>query len=123
MKILLADDELRLRKVVVLHLKKNGFTVAEASNGQKALDILEEFEPDVIILDIMMPEKDGIETCKEIRAMEKYKDTPIILLTAKSGAEDIDIGLKAGANEYVTKPFSPKVLIEKINNLIKEELQ
>lgn len=121
MRILLADDELRLRKVVVLHLKKNGFTVAEASNGQKALDILEEFEPDVIILDIMMPEKDGIETCKEIRAMKKYKDTPIILLTAKSGAEDIDVGLKAGANEYVTKPFSPKVLIEKINSLIKEE--
>ncbi len=121
MKILIADDELRLRKVVVLHLKKNGFIVAEANNGQKALEILEDFDPDIIILDIMMPEKDGIETCKEIRLMDKYKDTPIILLTAKSGSEDIEEGLKAGANEYVTKPFSPKTLIEKINNFANEE--
>ena len=120
MKILIADDELRLRKVVVLHLKKNGFTVAEANNGQKALDILDDFEPDVIILDIMMPVKDGIETCKEIRTMEKYKDTPIILLTAKSGVEDIEVGLQAGANEYITKPFSPKTLVEKVNNFLSE---
>jgi DNA-binding response OmpR family regulator len=123
MKILIADDELRLRKVVVLHLKKNGFEVVEASNGQKALDLLNTFEPDIIILDIMMPEKDGIEACKEIRSIEKYKNTPIILLTAKSGADDVEEGLEAGANEYITKPFSPKTLIEKINNLINEEIK
>ena len=122
MKILIADDELRLRKVVVLHLKKQGFIVAEANNGKKALEIIDDFNPDIIILDVMMPEKDGIDTCREIRKNEKFKDTPIILLTAKSGEDDIDTGLKAGANEYITKPFSPKLLIQKINGLIDKEV-
>lgn len=119
MKILIADDELRLRKVVTLHLKKSGFEVVEASNGQQALDVVESVNPDIIVLDIMMPEVDGLTACREIRKIDDFKDTPIILLTAKATADDIRIGEEAGATEYITKPFSPKLLIEKINNLLR----
>lgn len=114
MKILLADDELRLRKVVVLHLKKAGFDVIEANNGKQALEFAKSQNPDVIVLDIMMPEMDGITACKEIRKLPEHRDTPIVMLTAKATSDDIQIGKEAGANEYLTKPFSPKELIDKI---------
>ncbi len=117
MKILLADDELRLRKVVVLHLKKAGFDVVEANNGKQALEFAKTQNPDVIVLDIMMPEMDGITACKEIRKLPEHKDTPIIMLTAKATSDDIQMGKEAGANEYLTKPFSPKELIDKIQGL------
>lgn len=118
MKILIADDELRLRKVVTLHLKKSGFEVTEANNGQQAVDIVADVSPDIIVLDIMMPEMDGLTACVKIREMSQFKDTPIILLTAKSSADDVKAGKNAGATEYITKPFSPKLLIETINNII-----
>lgn len=117
MKILLADDELRLRKVVVLHLKKAGFDVIEANNGKQALEFAKNQNPDVIVLDIMMPEMDGITACKEIRKLPEHRDTPIVMLTAKATSDDIQIGKEAGANEYLTKPFSPKELIDKIQGL------
>lgn len=117
MKILLADDELRLRKVVVLHLKKAGFDVIEANNGKQALEFAKSQNPDVIVLDIMMPEMDGITACKEIRKLPEHRDTPIVMLTAKATSDDIQIGKEAGANEYLTKPFSPKELIDKIQGL------
>ncbi|MCX8084466.1 MAG: response regulator [Calditerrivibrio sp.] len=120
MKVLLADDELRLRKVVVLHLKKAGFDVIEASNGKQALELAIKSNPEIIVLDIMMPEMDGITTCKELRKHEEFKSIPIIMLTAKATEQDIKIGKEAGANEYLTKPFSPKELVDKIMELKKQ---
>lgn len=117
MKVLIADDELRLRKVVALHLKKSGFDVREAGNGQQAIDLAKADKPDVIVLDIMMPEKTGLEACKELRQDPAFNKTPIILLTAKAEADDKQVGKDAGASEYITKPFSPKDLIDKINQL------
>lgn len=116
MKILIADDELRLRKVVSLHLKKAGYSVVETSNGKLAVELAEESAYDCIILDIMMPEMDGIEACKRIR--EKLgSDIPVIMLTAKADASDVEEGIEAGADAYLTKPFSPRELIEKIGEL------
>ena len=117
MKILLADDELRLRKVVVLHLKKFGFDVIEANNGKQAIDLAMTSKPDIIVLDIMMPEMDGISACKKLREFPEFKNTPIIMLTAKATPDDIKAGKDAGANEYLTKPFSPKELVDKIQGI------
>lgn len=115
MKILIADDELRLRKVVALHLKKAGFNVLEAGNGRQALDMAREQKPDLIVLDVMMPEMNGLEACSAIKSDPELSATPIILLTAMAEAEDIEKGSNAGAEYYLTKPFSPKELIDKIN--------
>jgi DNA-binding response OmpR family regulator len=116
MKVLIADDELRLRKVVSLHLKKSGFEVTEAGNGQQAVELAKEIVPDVIVLDVMMPEKTGLEACEEIKSEENLKDIPVILLTAMAESEDIKKGKNAGADEYLTKPFSPKELIDLIKS-------
>ncbi|ADR19674.1 response regulator transcription factor [Calditerrivibrio nitroreducens] len=118
MKVLLADDELRLRKVVVLHLKKAGFDVIEASNGKQAVELAKIHNPEIIVLDVMMPEMDGITACKEFRKSPEFAKTPIIMLTAKATSDDIEVGKSAGASEYLTKPFSPKELIEKIQELM-----
>lgn len=116
MKVLIADDELRLRKVVALHLKKSGFEVFEAGNGQQAVDIAAEVKPDVIVLDVMMPEKTGLEACAEIKANESLKNIPVILLTAMAESDDIKKGKDVGADEYLTKPFSPRELIDMIKS-------
>ncbi|PLX67075.1 MAG: response regulator [Denitrovibrio sp.] len=118
MKVLIADDELRLRKVVALHLKKSGFEVIEAGNGQQAVEIAVEVNPDVIVLDVMMPEKTGLEACAELKATEQCKNTPIILLTAMAESEDLKKGEEAGADAYLTKPFSPKELIDIIKSKV-----
>lgn len=116
MKVLIADDELRLRKVVALHLKKSGFEVFEAGNGQQAVDIAREVRPDVIVMDVMMPEKTGLEACDEIKADDALKAIPVILLTAMAESDDIKKGKDVGADEYLTKPFSPKELIDMIKS-------
>ncbi|MEF3254033.1 MAG: response regulator [Deferribacterales bacterium] len=120
MKVLLSDDELRLRKVIVLHLKKLNYEVIEASNGLQAVEMAKNNNPDVIVLDIMMPEMDGLTACREIRKIEGFENKPIIMLTAKATESDIQEGLKNGASAYLTKPFSPKELVDKIEELIKK---
>ncbi|TCK62003.1 response regulator transcription factor [Seleniivibrio woodruffii] len=116
MKVLIADDELRLRKVVSLHLKKSGFDVFEAGNGQQAVDMAKEIIPDVIVLDVMMPEKTGLEACAELKAHPELSKIPVVLLTAMAEADDMKKGRDAGADEYLTKPFSPKELIDIIRS-------
>jgi len=116
MKVLIADDELRLRKVVSLHLKKSGFDVIEANNGKQALELAKENLPDIIVLDVMMPEMTGLEACAAIKAEEAFSNVPVILLTAMAESEDIKKGEEAGADTYLTKPFSPKELIDVIKS-------
>ncbi len=118
MRILIADDELRLRKVVSLHLKKSGFDVYEAGNGQQAVDMAKELLPDVIVLDVMMPEKTGLEACAEIKSIRELASIPVVLLTAMAESDDIKKGREAGADEYLTKPFSPKELIDIIKSRV-----
>lgn len=115
-KILFAEDEKALRDITSLFLRKNGFEVDTASNGNEAAELAEDNIYDIIILDIMMPGMDGKEVCKVIR--KKY-DVPVIFLTALGEENDIVQGYEVGADEYVTKPFSTKLLLVKINALIK----
>ncbi len=116
-KILMADDESRMRKLVRDFLAKEGYEVLEAADGSEALDIFyENNDISLIILDVMMPNIDGLEVCREIRSQSKI---PIILLTAKSEERDELQGFDSGADEYISKPFSPKILVARVNALLR----
>lgn len=118
-RILVVDDEEDIVEFVSYNLKKEGFNVSTARNGLSAVQIAREFKPHLILLDIMMPEMDGIETCEQIRAIPALSDTLIAFLTAR--AEDFSqiAGFSAGADDYITKPVRPKVLISRILALLK----
>jgi len=117
LKILVVDDETRMRKLVRDFLIRSDFEVIEASDGVEAIERFEE-NPDVslIILDVMMPRKDGYETLKEIRSQSKV---PVIMLTAKSDETDELLGFKYGVDEYITKPFSPKILVARVDAILR----
>ncbi|SHF08385.1 response regulator transcription factor [Clostridium fallax] len=114
--ILLVEDELRIRFLLRDYFLKEGYKILEAENGKEALDIFSKNKVNIIILDIMMPELDGFTVCKKIR---ETSTIPIIMLTAKSEEEDKLLGYDLGADDYVTKPFSPKVLVAKVKALLK----
>ena len=115
--VLIVDDEERIRNLIEAYLKKEGYTVICASDGIEALELFNKNKIDIIVLDVMMPGMDGWTVCKEIR---KTSNVPIIMLTAKSEEDDEILGFELGADNYVTKPFSPRVLIAKIRSLLKK---
>lgn len=118
-KILLVDDESDILEFVSYNLKKEDFEVFTASNGLEAIKIAKIEKPNLIILDVMMPEMDGIETCAEIRQIESLKKTIIVFLSARSEEFSQLAGYEAGGNDYLTKPIKPKILISKIKALLK----
>lgn len=120
-KILIVDDEPNIVMSLEYTFKKNNFEVYIARDGQEALDILKEALPDLIILDIMMPQVDGYDTLSYIRNHEKLRHIKVIFLTAKNKETDIEKGLSLGADAYLTKPFSVKKLVELVANLTHSE--
>jgi len=117
LKILVVDDEARMRKLVGDFLKKNGYQVIEAADGSEALDIFfEQQDIALVILDVMMPKMDGWQVCKELRV---YSKVPIIMLTAKSEERDELLGFELGVDEYITKPFSPKILVARVEAILR----
>jgi len=114
--VLIVDDEKRLVSLVQSYLVQEGYKVVTAFNGKEALGIAEKENPDLIILDIMMPEMNGYDFMREHRAQS---DTPIIMLTAKVEDEDKVIGLELGADDYVTKPFKPRELMARVRNVLR----
>ena len=117
LKILVVDDEARMRKIVKDFLVAKDYKVIEAANGEEALDIMySDNKIDLVILDIMMPKMDGWETCREIRKISKV---PIIMLTAKGDESDELLGYDLGIDEYITKPFSPKILVARIDAILR----
>lgn len=117
-RILVVDDEMYIVNILDFTLAGEGWEVISANNGEDALRTLLKVEPDLVILDVMMPRIDGVEVCRAIKAREESADTPVILLSAKDSDRDRDKGMEAGANLYLTKPFSPSRLIEEIRNLL-----
>lgn len=115
-RILVAEDEEKLRKLICGYLKKEGFEVKEAKDGQEALDALEEEMFSLALLDIMMPKIDGYEVASRIR---EVSDLPIVMLTARNTEFDELRGFERGADEYIAKPFSPKILITRIKSVLK----
>ena len=121
LKILVVDDESRMRKLVKDFLVKQNYEVLEAGDGAVALDIFFEHQDiALIILDVMMPKMDGWQVCKEIR---NYSKVPIIMLTAKSDEQDELLGFQLGVDEYVTKPFSPKILVARVEAILRRTNQ
>ena len=117
LKILVVDDESRMRKLVKDFLTKKNFQVLEAGNGEEAMDIFyEEKDIALIILDVMMPKMDGGEVCREIR---KNSKVPIIMLTARSDERDELLGFELGVDEYISKPFSPKILVARVEAILR----
>ncbi len=121
LKILVVDDESRMRKLVKDFLVKNNYEVVEAEDGSTALDIFfEQKDVALVILDVMMPKVDGWAVCKEIRA---YSKVPIIMLTAKSDERDELLGFQLGVDEYISKPFSPKILVARVEAILRRTNQ
>jgi len=118
-KILIADDEPDILEIIQYNLQNEGYEVATAKNGNEAIDLAKKFKPDLIILDIMMPGKNGIEVCNILRLQPAFNDTLIIFLTALSDEGTEIKGLETGADDYLTKPISPKILVSKVNALFR----
>ena len=117
--ILLADDEPNQIELMKFNLEKNGFLVKSAYNGEQALDMIYEKKPTVLIADWMMPEMSGIELCRILRSNKDTKLLPIIMLSARSEEADKSLGLDTGADDYISKPFSPMELVSRVKALIR----
>ena len=117
MKVLIAEDDRDFGNILTQYVTINGFEVNLARDGKEAWEKFNEEKPDICVLDVMMPEMDGFTLAEKIK--QSHGDMPIIFLTAKSLKEDIVKGLKLGADDYITKPFDPEVLILRINNILK----
>ena len=117
-KILLIDDELDILEIISYNLRKEGYEVSTATNGKEGIEKAIEVIPDLILLDVMMPEKDGIETCQDLRKIKELQKTLIVFLSARSEEFSQLAGFQAGANDYVVKIIKPKVLISKVNALL-----
>ena len=121
MKILIVDDEKDILEFLSYNLQKEGYEIFRANNGNSALKVAKKEIPDLIIVDVMMPEMDGIETCEKIREIESLDSTLILFLTARSEEYSELAGFSAGADDYVTKPIKPKLLISRVNALLRRK--
>ena len=122
-KVLIADDEPDILEIIHYNLKLSGYEVYTAKDGDDALQKVKQLKPDLLILDIMMPKKNGIEVCEILRAQPAYKDTLIIFLTALNDESSQMKGFDMGADDYVNKPISPKLLMNRVNALFRRSVQ
>ena len=119
-RILIVDDEVQLVEMVKMRLEAAGYEVISAYDGQDGFDKAKKNKPDLIILDLMLPKMDGYKICGLLKNDARYSKIPIIMFTARLQEEDVRLGKDLGAEEYVTKPFDPKILLSKIKELIGE---
>lgn len=119
-RILVVDDEPFILKSLAFVLKKEGFDVETASNGLEALELLGSRKPDLVFLDVMMPKMNGLELCRTMRNDPSLKDIYVIILTAKGQESDREKGMMIGADEYMTKPFSPSHVVQRVKDLLRD---
>ena len=120
-KILIADDEPNIVISLEYLMKREGYTVLVARDGQEALDMIARDRPDLVLLDVMMPKKSGFEVCQAVRASEELQATKILMLTAKGRDTDLAKGLALGADAYMTKPFSTRELVQKVAEMLGQQ--
>ena len=118
-KILVVEDEADIRKLISYHLNQERFRVLEAENGEDALDLVQKETPRLIVLDLMLPSLSGLEFCKIIRQTPETAQTPILMLTARAGEADRVVGLELGADDYITKPFSPREMVARVKAVLR----
>ena len=119
--ILVVDDEEDILELVKLHLSREGFTVVLAETGEQALKLVQTQPPGLVVLDLMLPGVDGLDVCKRMKADPRTRQIPIVMLTAKGEEADIVTGLELGADDYMTKPFSGKVLVARIRRILRRK--
>lgn len=117
--VLIVDDEKDIRDLLAYNLSKEGFAVLTAADGNEALSLMDQHTVSIVILDIMMPGLDGFEVCRRIRANEQWKALPVIFLTARSAEVDQIVGLELGADDYIQKPVSPRVLVARVKSILR----
>lgn len=117
-KLLIADDEAGVRSLVRMTLDGSGWEILETTQGRETLEAIRRERPALVLLDVMMPEIDGTEVCRAIKNDPATRDTVVVMLTAKAQESDRDEGLEAGADDYITKPFSPLELLEKVEGVL-----
>jgi len=118
-KILVVDDEKDIIELVRYNLEKEGFAVISATNGEEALKLVSEKEPEMVILDLMLPGIDGLDVCRELKRNDKTSSIQVIMLTAKGEESEIVVGLELGADDYIPKPFSPRVLVARVKAVLR----
>src|SRR5471032_1146301 len=117
--VLVVEDEAAIATMLRYNLEKQGYRVAEAADGQEALTRIQEQQPDIVLLDWMLPLMSGIEVCRQIRRKPATRDLPVIMVTARTEDQDAVRGLNAGADDYVSKPFSPTELVARIRAVLR----
>jgi two-component system phosphate regulon response regulator PhoB len=117
--ILIVDDEEDIIELIKYNLKNEGYSILTATAGEQAIQMARQYHPDLIVLDLMLPGIDGFEVTRYLRGHEQTRHLPIIMLTAKGEESDIVTGLELGANDYISKPFSPKVLVARIRSILR----
>ena len=122
-KILVADDSPNIREILKISLESDGYTVVVAEDGEQALELVARENPDLLIMDVMMPKVNGFQVCRRVKTDRATHDVPVIMLTAKSAQQDVYWGKDCGAEEYMTKPFSTKELVKTIERLLKVRQQ
>src|SRR5437763_1274866 len=120
--ILVIDDEPDLVELVRYNLARDGFEVVCACDGRAGMESARHHKPDLVVLDVMMPNIDGLDVCRQLRADPRTSGMPIILLTAKAGEADRIVGLELGADDYVTKPFSPRELVARVKAVLRRSM-
>lgn len=118
-KILLIEDEKDILELIAYNLECSGYDVTKASNGEDGLKLAKKLVPDLVLLDLMLPGMDGFDVCRELKLDKKTRKIPVIMLTARGEDTDIVSGLELGAEDYITKPFSPKILIARIRTVLR----
>lgn len=119
--ILIIEDEEDIRELVRYNLEREGFRVSEAESGEDGLEMIPAKKPDLILLDLMLPGKDGLDICRELKRNEDTANIPVIMMTARGEESDIVTGLELGAEDYVVKPFSPKVLVARVKAVLRRK--
>ncbi|MGD9110126.1 MAG: response regulator, partial [Phycisphaerales bacterium] len=116
--VLVVDDEADVLELVKYNLEKNGYRVITAVTGEEAVKKVTSALPNLVVLDLMLPGIDGLEVCKQLKSNPKTENIPVVMLTAKGEESDVVVGLEVGADDYITKPFSPKVLIARVRRIL-----
>lgn len=119
-KILIAEDERDIRDLIEFTLKYAGHEVIKASNGAEAVELASQVKPDLILMDVRMPRMTGYEACRALKAIDEMKNIPIVFLSAKGQASEMETGLDAGADDYILKPFAPDYLTRRIQEILEK---
>jgi len=118
-RVVIAEDEPAIVASLEFLMRRAGYDTRVAGDGERALELVREFSPDVVILDLMLPKRSGYDVCREIRHTPALAETRVLMLSARGGANEIDRGLSAGADDYVTKPFSTQDLVRRVSELLR----